>query len=132
VIEVYGTEGVIKCNLTFGSPLTVYSRPGYEYAIEKAETTKGWTVPAVDEENNLGYVNEIANFVDCVRLGKEPPFGTRAEDGAAVLQAVIAVYDSAASGKTVKLKPLFAMKKAEECCDCCCDKKPKRKAKKGK
>jgi len=107
VIEVYGTEGLIKCNLTFGSPLHVYSRPGYVYAVEKAETTKGWTDPAVDEEANLGYVNEISTFIDCVRLGKTPPFGTRAEDGAAVLQAVIAVYDSAASGKTIKLKPLF-------------------------
>ena len=131
VVEVYGSEGLIKCNLTFGSPLAVYSRPGFEYAIEKAETTKGWTSPAVDEEANLGYVNEIATFVDCVRLGKEPPYGTRAEDGAAVLQAVIGVYDSAASGKTIKLKPLFAEKKSKACgSDCCCAAKAKPKKRK--
>lgn len=110
VIEIYGTEGSIKIDLGFGSPLTVYSRPGFSYAVEKAETTIGWTRPAVDEEMNLGYVNEIAQFIDCVRLDKEPPFGTRAEDGAAVLQAVMAVYESAQKGKTVKLKPLFAGK----------------------
>ncbi len=62
VVEVYGSEGLIKCNLTFGSPLHVYSRAGYEYAVEKAETTKGWTQPAVDEEANLGYVNEISDL----------------------------------------------------------------------
>ena len=123
-IEVYGSEGVIKCDLTFGSPLSVYSRQGFKYAIEKAETTTGWTRPAVDEEANLGYVNEIATFIDCVRLGKEPPFGTRAEDGAAVLQAVVAVYESAQTGKAVHLKPLF--KQAQPDCDCGCCSKPKR------
>ncbi|MHC4712879.1 MAG: Gfo/Idh/MocA family protein [Planctomycetota bacterium] len=106
-IEIYGSKGVIKLDLTFGGPLRVYSQPGYEYAIEKAETTRGWTAPAVDEEANLGYVNEITHFVDCVRKGKEPAYGLRAEDGAAVLQATLAVYESAATGKTVSLKPLY-------------------------
>jgi len=106
-IEIYGTQGVIKVDLTFGSPLRVYSQPGYSYAVEKAETTKGWTRPAVDEEANLGYVSEMAHFIDCVRSGRQPSFGTRAEDGAAVLQATLAVYESARTGKTVKLEPLF-------------------------
>ena len=113
VIEVYGSKGLIKIDLTFGSPMRVYSQPGFEYAVEKAETTKGWTNPAVDEEMNLGYVSEIAHFIDCVRKGRQPAFGMRAEDGAAVLQAVLAVYESAKTGKTVKLKPVVgATKKA--------------------
>ena len=107
VIEIYGTKGVMKIDMTFGSPMRVYSQPGFEYAIEKAETSKGWTRPAVDEEANLGYVSEIAHFIDCVRFDREPGFGMRAEDGAAVLQATLAVYESAAKGKTIKLKPLF-------------------------
>ncbi len=108
VIEIYGTDGLIKIDLTFGSPLSVYSRHGFKYAVEKAETTRGWTRPAVDEEANLGYVSEMAHFIDCVRNGRQPVFGTRAEDGAAVLQAVLAVYESAKSGRTVELKALFS------------------------
>lgn len=107
VIEIYGDKGLIKIDLTFGSPMRVYSQPGYEYAVEKAESTKHWTRPAVDEEANLGYVSEMAHFLDCVRGGKEPGFGMRAEDGAAVLQATLAVYESAAKGRTIKLKPLI-------------------------
>ena len=56
---------------------------------------------------NLGYVSEMAHFIDCVMNGKEPAFGMRAEDGAAVLQATLAVYDAAQKGKTIALKPLF-------------------------
>jgi len=107
VIEIYGTKGLIKVDLTFGSPLRVYSQPGDSYAVEKAETTTAWTQPAVDEEANLGYVSEMAHFIDCVLNDAEPAFGTRARDGAAVLQATLAVYESAESGKTVQLKPLF-------------------------
>jgi predicted dehydrogenase len=120
-IEIYGTKGLIKIDLTFGSPLRVYSQGGYDYAVEKAETTKAWTRPAVDEEANLGYVNEMAHFIDCVRTGKTPAFGLRGEDGAAVLQATLAVYEAAEKGRTMKLKPLFSQKKA-----------PSRRAKKGK
>ena len=43
VVEIYGTEGVVKVDLTFGSPLHVYSRKGYGYAMEKADFTHGWT-----------------------------------------------------------------------------------------
>lgn len=80
-VEIYGKKGNIKVNLTQGSPLSVYSPGGYEYAIEKAETTKGWTFPAVDEERSLGYQDEIGYFVDCVRLDKEVMKGMRGEDG---------------------------------------------------
>jgi predicted dehydrogenase len=117
-IEIYGSEGSIKIDLGFGSPMTVYSRKGYGYAVEKAETTLHWTKPAVDEEWNLGYVNEIARFVDCVRFDKNPGWGLEVEDGAAVLQAIMAVYESAAKGKVVKLKPLFPSKCWAGACCC--------------
>ena len=71
-IEIYGTEGNINVDLTKGSPLSVYSRPGYGYAIEKADFTHGWTLPAVDEFLSLGYVKEIEHFIDCVANNKQP------------------------------------------------------------
>jgi len=104
VIEVYGTDGVIKVDLTFGSPLSVYSRPGFTYAVEKADTTKGWTRPAVDEERNLGYPDEIAHFVDCVRSDTQPKVGVRGEDGLRCLEVVMAIYESARTGQVVSLK----------------------------
>jgi len=102
VVEVYGSDGVIKVDMTFGSPLQVYSRKGFGYAIEKADFTHGWTRPAVDEFESLGYVGEIAEFVDCVRADRDPPPGLRGEDGLAVLQVIFAIYESARSGQAVK------------------------------
>jgi predicted dehydrogenase len=103
-VEIYGTQGVIKINLSQGSPVSVYSLRGYSYAIEKAETTKGWTRPAVDEEMALGYPGEIAHFTQCVLEDKEPQFGVRGEDGLKNLEIVMAIYQSAKEGKVVKLE----------------------------
>lgn len=102
-VEIYGTKGVIKIDLAQGSPLSVYSLDGYSYAIEKAEMTKGWTRPAIDEEASLGYIDEIAHFLDCVLEDKAPMWGMRAEDGLAALKITMAVYESARTGKMVRL-----------------------------
>jgi len=106
-VEIYGSKGNIKVNLSPGSPIKVYSSSGYTYAIEKAETTKGWTTPAVDEESSLGYVSEIAYFVECVRLNKEIMRGVRGEDGRAALEVAMAIYRSINLEKSVKL-PLLS------------------------
>ncbi len=103
-IEIYGTKGNIKVNLTHGSPILVYSPIGYEYAIEKAETTKGWTFPAIDEEYSLGYQNEINYFVDCVKLNRKVMKGVRGEDGRVALQIVMDIYESAKKGRAIKRK----------------------------
>lgn len=103
VVEIYGSEGVIKVDLTFGSPLRVYSRGGFGYAVEKADFTHGWTRPAVDEFESLGYVGELAEFVACLREDRDAPAGLRGEDGLAVLKVIFAIYESARSGKAVRL-----------------------------
>jgi predicted dehydrogenase len=103
VVEIYGSEGVIKVELSQGSPLSVFSLRGYSYAIEKAELTKGWTRPAVDEEASLGYPGEIEHFVDCVRKDKEPMFGVRGDDGVRALEIVTAIYRSAQEKRTITL-----------------------------
>jgi predicted dehydrogenase len=102
VVEIYGTEGVIKVGLTFGSNVDVYSRKGYGYAIEKADFTHGWTKPAVDEFYNLGYVREIEYFVNCVLKDEQPKYGVNGETGLACLKVVQALYQSAAEGRTVR------------------------------
>jgi len=104
IVEIYGTEGVMKINLSQGSPISVYSSDGYSYAIEKADTTKGWTRPAVDEELSLGYPDEIAHFIDCVRNETEPMPGVSGHDGRAALKIVMAIYESSKTGKSIKLR----------------------------
>lgn len=101
-VEIYGSEGNIAVDLTMGSPVTVYSRPGYKYSIEKTDNTLGWTKPAVDEFHNLGYVDELAAFADCARLNRPPEWGVSAEAGLACLEIIDAMYRSSAEGKTIK------------------------------
>lgn len=100
-IEVYGSEGRVTADVTLGAPLSVYSRPGYKYAVEKADNTVGWTRPAVDEFYNLGYVHELAAFVEYVRTGQEPLWGCSPDAGLATIGIIEALYRSAAEGRTV-------------------------------
>jgi len=101
-VEIYGETGVLKVDLTFSSPIRCFSLDGISYAIEKADHTKGWTRPAVDEFYNLGYVTELAYFVDCVRLDKEPFYGVDGEAGRACVELVSAFYESHAADRTVR------------------------------
>ena len=101
-IELYGTEGVVKVDLTFGSNVSVYSRPGYSYSIEKADNTLGWTCPAVDEFYNLGYVDELAYAVECVRTDREPIYGLSGRLGLACVQIIRALYESSETGRAVR------------------------------
>lgn len=100
-VEIYGTKGVLKANLTFGSPLSVYSPVGYSYVVEKADLSTGWTTPAVDEFYSLGYQNELAEFVRCVKEGKPAPPGGTGRDGLAALAIIKAAYLSAQERRPV-------------------------------
>ncbi len=101
-VEVYGSEGNIKADMTFGSCLSVYSRPGYRYAIEKTDNTLGWTKPAVDEFLNLGYVDELAYAVECIRRDEEPIYGCSGALGLACVEIITAMYQSNATGAVVR------------------------------
>lgn len=101
-VEIYGTEGNIKADLTFGSCLSVYSRPGYAYAIEKADNATGWTKPAVDEFLTLGYVDELAYALDCLIDGTEPMYGCSGALGLACVEIISAMYRSAETGQVVR------------------------------
>ncbi len=103
IVELYGTKGVIKINLSQGSPVSAFSLEGMSYAIEKAEMTNGWTRPAVDEENELGYVSEISHFVESAKAKKESVFGSNGIDGLKALEVIDAIYRSSETGRAVKL-----------------------------
>lgn len=101
IVEFYGTEGLIEVHLTHGSPLRVFSLKGLKYTVEKAELTCGWSFPAVDEYNSLGYQDEIDHFVKCVLGESEVKKGARAEDGLQALKVIEAIYTSAKEGRCI-------------------------------
>jgi predicted dehydrogenase len=99
--EIYGSNGLTVADLLRGSSLTTYSSTGYGYAVEKAETTRGWTFTMFEETWNYGFPQEMEHFVRCMQ-GKEQPRST-GEDGRAVLEAIIAAYASAGRGQRIGL-----------------------------
>jgi len=105
IVEIFGTEGVIKVNLTQGSPLQVFSQRGLKYTVEKAEVKTGWSFPAVDEYRSLGYQDEIAHFVGYIQGQHELRKGVRGEDGLKALRILSLIYESARQGKSIELEP---------------------------
>jgi myo-inositol 2-dehydrogenase / D-chiro-inositol 1-dehydrogenase len=99
--EVYGTGGVVYADLFMGNAAVAYSREGYGYAMEKADTTVGWSFTIFEEVFNQGYPHELKHFIDCVQQDKQP--SVTGEDGRAVLEIIYAAYASAAQGKKIML-----------------------------
>ncbi len=99
--EVYGSDGQAYADLLHGNSLRAFSRQGYGYAVEKAGGTAGWSFPIYQEIWNYGFPQEMEHFVSCVLAGKEPT--ENGHDGRAVVEAVFALYESAARGSRVLL-----------------------------
>jgi predicted dehydrogenase len=100
-IEVYGDKGVSYADLFRGNSALTYSIDGYDYASEKAGSSKGWTFTVFEEAFNQGYPQELRHFIDCVREDRAPL--VTGEDGRAVLEILYAAYASAKSGAKVSL-----------------------------
>jgi len=99
--ELYGSEGVAYADLLRGNSIVTYSSGGYDYAVEKAGTTAGWSFAIYEEIWNYGFPQEFAHFVDCVKNDRKPL--ETGEDGRAVLEAIFAAYQSAGTGRRVAL-----------------------------
>jgi len=99
--EVHGTGGVIYADLFMGNAAIAYSKHGFGYAMEKADTTMGWSFPIFEEAFNQGYPHELKHFIECVQQNKEPV--VTGEDGRAVLEIIYAAYASAGQGKKIML-----------------------------
>jgi predicted dehydrogenase len=99
--EVHGSQGVAYADLLHGNAIETYSAIGYDYAVEKAGSTQGWSFPIYEEAWNYGFPQEFAHFVDCVKHDRQP--AVTGEDGRAVLEAIFAAYESARTGSKVQL-----------------------------
>lgn len=99
--EVYGSGGVAYADLLHGNSIETYSNVGYDYAVEKAGSTKGWSFTIYEEAWNYGFHAEMAHFVDCVQNDRTPL--VTGEDGRVVLEVLFAAYESARTGQRMKL-----------------------------
>jgi len=97
--EVHGSEGVAYADVLHGNAIETYSAKGYDYAVEKAGSTKGWSFAIYEEAWNYGFPQEMVHFVDCVQNDKKP--AVTGEDGRTVLAAIFAAYESARTGRKV-------------------------------
>lgn len=102
ILDVYCEKGTIHVDLSFSGPVKVFSIPGLDYTIEKAEVTTGWSNVAVDEKYSLGYCGEINHFVDCALSGKDAQVGLRGVDGYETLRVINLIYKSAKDGVNIK------------------------------
>lgn len=99
--EIHGSEGVAYADVLHGNAIETYSATGYDYAVEKAGSTVGWSFTIYEEIWNYGFVHEMEHFVDCVKHGKKPL--VTGEDARAVLEVLFAAYESAGTGRKVML-----------------------------
>jgi predicted dehydrogenase len=99
--EVHGSKGVAYADLLHGNAIETYSAVGYDYAVEKAGSTLGWSFTIYEEIWNYGFVQEMAHFVDCVKHDKPPQ--VTGEDARAVMEVLFAAYESAGTGRKVTL-----------------------------
>jgi myo-inositol 2-dehydrogenase / D-chiro-inositol 1-dehydrogenase len=97
--EIYGSQGNTSCDLIHGNAMLTHSLSGYGYAVEKAETTVGWTFTGFDEEWNYGFPQEMQHFINVIK-GIEQPNET-GEDGLEVLKMIYAGYQSAGEGRRI-------------------------------
>jgi predicted dehydrogenase len=98
-VELYGTEGVIYCDLLRGSSMETYSNLGYGYAVEKAGETRGWTFTVFEETQLYGFPHEMRHFLRCIQNGQAP--SESGEDGRTTLEIIYAAYESAATGRRI-------------------------------
>ena len=108
ILDIYCEQGCLHVDLSFSGPVKVYSIPGLDYTVEKAEITTGWSTPAVDEKYSLGYCGEINHFVDCALAGIDAQVGLRGKDGLEALRVINLIYQSAKDGVHIKNEKLEA------------------------
>ena len=106
LLTVYLSNAVVNVNMNPNNVLQAYAPEphifGDEYIAEKLETKAGWNFPSPDEDWVRGYPQELEDFVDAVRLDREPISGINlARD---VVEAIYAGYASAEEGKRILLK----------------------------
>jgi predicted dehydrogenase len=101
--EIMGSEGTIWSNGFMRTGLEVFtSGKGSGYLAEKSESDQGWTYPAGDELNELGYNHMFADMFDSLEQNRAPK--ETFYDGYVVNAIMDAAYQSV---KTKKWEPVL-------------------------
>jgi predicted dehydrogenase len=106
LVTAYLSNSVVQVNINPNTSLQIYAPDGHiwgdEYLTEKVETKGGWQFPSPDEDWMRGYPQEMEDFVDAVREGREPLSGLLLAHE--TVEVIYAAYVSAAEGRRVELK----------------------------
>ncbi|MBI4735337.1 MAG: Gfo/Idh/MocA family oxidoreductase [candidate division NC10 bacterium] len=106
LVTAYLSNSVVQVNINPNTSLVVYAPDGKiwgdEYITEKVETKGGWQFPSPDEDWMRGYPQEMEDFVDAVRQGREPLSGALLAHE--TVEVIYAAYVSAQEGRRVDLK----------------------------
>lgn len=105
LVTAYLSNAVVQVNINPNTSLVVYAPDGKiwgdEYITEKVETKGGWQFPSPDEDWMRGYPQEMEDFVDAVREGREPLSGALLAHE--TVEVIYAAYVSAQEGRRVVL-----------------------------
>lgn len=108
-MEVYCNNHRMRCNINPIDANVLYNPVENQlkevYLNEKLGTKQGWSFPAPDENWMSGYQQELQDFVECLKDGREPQSNLGlAADTVGVLYAA---YESAQAGGREKEIPLL-------------------------
>lgn len=105
IVTAYMSNAVVQVNINPNTSLQIYAPDGAiwgdEYITEKVETHAGWQFPSPDEDWMRGYPQEMEDFVDAVREGREPLSGLLLAHE--TVEVIYAGYVSAEEGRRVEL-----------------------------
>ncbi|MBM4312996.1 MAG: Gfo/Idh/MocA family oxidoreductase [Deltaproteobacteria bacterium] len=104
-MTVYLSNSVVQVNINPSDTVVAYAPAphifGDEYIAEKLETKAGWNFASPDEDWVRGYPQELEDFADCLRAGREPVSGL--DLAIDTVKAIYAGYLSAEKGMRVEL-----------------------------
>jgi myo-inositol 2-dehydrogenase/D-chiro-inositol 1-dehydrogenase len=100
-LEILGTDGLIQADLYQETGIRTYSERGYGYSAPGAAPRQGWTHTVFEELWGNGFPQEDDHFVACVNDDLPPQ--ESGEDGRAMIEILMAAYESARTGRRVEL-----------------------------
>ncbi len=106
LVTAYMSTGVAQIAINPNTGMQLYAPDpgvwGDEYVSEKLETRAGWQYHNPVEHWMRGYAEELTDFVDAIREGREPVSG--GDLARETVEVIYAGYLSAATGRRVELE----------------------------
>lgn len=105
LVETFTSGGVLFANIAPNNHMVTYmtdeAKLANVYITEKVDRKTGWQFVCLNEEWTRGYVQEIQDFMECVRDRRQPLAGLNLAID--TIQATYAAYWAAEEGRRVKV-----------------------------